>query len=911
MIHPGYIRNFEPVIKELSRRGHKIHLCFNQPYRQKKDRLAERISCECENVTVEKKPFPKRQDVYSEFAKMVYGGIDYLRYFSPLYSNAPKLKERAEERVRRRGGRIILWAIHRLISLIGVKFFHKLLKLLLNSIPSCKKIDKFIKSKKPDLVLVTPLVNIASSQVEVFKSAERLGIRNILCVASWDNLTNKGLIRVQPDRVIVWNNIQKKEATQLHEIPEEKVIVTGTQCYDQWFSYKTSISKAEFMKKVGLSSVDDYLLYLCSSPFIAPYEVKFVEKWIKFIRAADERFRNIGILIRPHPQNASQWEGVDFSHLENVTIYPREGANPVDENSKDDYYNSIYYSKAVVGLNTSAMIEAGVLSKPVFTIVSSDFKSTQEGTIHFHYLVEGGLVYISKSFEEHFKQLKEVLDGDEVYYRERIRNFIRNFVRPHGLDVECTPFFVKAIEETIYLPKQKEQISLRKRLLRIFIRYLVFLFSLFTKRRKIEKEDKVEEAKKKKKGKKKVKKVGKIAEIKEGDFFYKLFTKIVRFFVLRIKGIMNKGFFGKKIYPVIENFFSGDGIFSDIEPEISCLKNDIRKMGDSSETIIVGPWLSEIGFEVLYWIPFLRWVMKRYNIDQRRVVVISRGGAYHWYADICGKKEKYVDILDHFSPEEFKKKNTQRINAIGGQKHLLITEFDIEIIEQVRKKLGIKKYEWLHPAFMYKLFQFYWRRKASIRLIERYTNYAYLSLNHTHEEIFKKLPSQYVTVKFYFSGCFPQCEETKIFVYELIKSISKEIPVVFLSTGVSIDEHLECEISKVNNVYFAKDLGIRPANNLDIQTQIINNSQLFIGTYGGFSYLAPFYKVSSLAFYLCEDKFLPVHLDVAYRALRALKYGSFDKVKGKVQNTKDLFFVTMNIRDFQKLRRIFSYDFER
>ena len=26
-----------------------------------------------------------------------------------------------------------------------------------------------------------------------------------------------------------------------------------------------------------------------------------------------------------------------------------------------------------------------------------------------------------------------------------------------------------------------------------------------------------------------------------------------------------------------------------------------------SEPILVGPWLGEVGFELLYWIPFLRW----------------------------------------------------------------------------------------------------------------------------------------------------------------------------------------------------------------------------------------------------------------------------------------------------------------
>ena len=27
--------------------------------------------------------------------------------------------------------------------------------------------------------------------------------------------------------------------------------------------------------------------------------------------------------------------------------------------------------------------------------------------------------------------------------------------------------------------------------------------------------------------------------------------------------------------------------------------------------ILVGPWLSEVGFELLYWIPLLRWIKEQ------------------------------------------------------------------------------------------------------------------------------------------------------------------------------------------------------------------------------------------------------------------------------------------------------------
>jgi hypothetical protein len=153
----------------------------------------------------------------------------------------------------------------------------------------------------------------------------------------------------------------------------------------------------------------------------------------------------MGVLVRPHPRNVRQWEDADFSHFQDVVIYPRKGANPVDENSVNDFYDSMHHSVAAVGINTSAMIEAGILNKPVFTILAPDFNNTQEGTLHFHYLVQGGLLYISDSLDEHLDQLSKVLNGQSSY-QERIRSFIESFVRPHGLDSPSTPIFVEAIE---------------------------------------------------------------------------------------------------------------------------------------------------------------------------------------------------------------------------------------------------------------------------------------------------------------------------------------------------------------------------------------------------------------------------------------------------------------------------------
>ena len=49
----------------------------------------------------------------------------------------------------------------------------------------------------------------------------------------------------------------------------------------------------------------------------------------------------------------------------------------------------------------------------------------------------------------------------------------------------------------------------------------------------------------------------------------------------------------------------------------------------------------------------------------------------------------------------------------------------------------------------------------------------------------------------------------------------------------------------------------------------------FVGTYGGLSYLSPFYGVPSLAFYSDPRAFTVQHLELARRVFSGMKRGSF------------------------------------
>jgi hypothetical protein len=307
------------------------------------------------------------------------------------------------------------------------------------------RVEAFLAEQRPDVVMVHPLIGFGSSQADIVRAANRLGIRCAYPVASWDNLTNKGLLRDAPDLVLVWNELQKAEAVELHRVPAERVRVTGAPPYDHWFDWRPRRGHEELCREVGLDPDRRVILYAGSSQFIAPDEPAFVRRWIAALRGSGRPLAEIGILVRPHPVGAAQWQGFELEDPQAV-VWPPLGQEPLDETGRQNYFDSIYHSSAVVGVNTSAMIEAAIVGRPVHTILAAEYEATQHGTLHFHYLIdpEFGHVRVSATFEEHAAQLERSLaEGDAEGLNER---FLRRFVRPYGLDVPATPLYVEAIE---------------------------------------------------------------------------------------------------------------------------------------------------------------------------------------------------------------------------------------------------------------------------------------------------------------------------------------------------------------------------------------------------------------------------------------------------------------------------------
>lgn len=291
------------------------------------------------------------------------------------------------------------------------------------------------------------------------------------------------------------------------------------------------------------------------------------------------------------------------------------------------------------------------------------------------------------------------------------------------------------------------------------------------------------------------------------------------------------------------------------------LRATMHRISRGHTPILVGPWLSEVGFELLYWIPFVRRLFHDYALAPERVIVVSRGGTLPWYCDIA---KSYFEILDHVSPPEFAERNKQREQRTGGKRQLAVSDFDRHIVQLAAERLGLRRFDLVHPAWMYELFGAFWCGWMDVHRLMAMCEHQPITERLDRP---KGLPfsGSYAAVKFYFSDCFPDTEANRRFVRQIITRVSRAMPVVLLNTGLQLDDHRDAGPDGPEMVFDASHL-MKPANNLTVQTALVAHADVLFCTYGGFSYLGPLLGKPTFSFW-SEPNFVSSHLQVAHEAL--------------------------------------------
>ncbi len=287
----------------------------------------------------------------------------------------------------------------------------------------------------------------------------------------------------------------------------------------------------------------------------------------------------------------------------------------------------------------------------------------------------------------------------------------------------------------------------------------------------------------------------------------------------------------------------------------------LRRAARAGAPLVLGPFLGEIGYELEYWIPFMRRELRRHGIDPGRVTVITRGGAALWYRDFA---DHGVDILELVSADDYLSQLEERRARARDLKQLRTDLFDRELTRLALERTGPATV--IHPSLMFERLRGLWFKDVSPAQLLPRLEYQRLAVEPEPPD---GVDGHYVAVKAYFNECLPATAESRAFLRSVVGRLIEVTDVVLLSTGLLVDDHEEWAINH-EHVHQIDHL-LRPEDNLAVQTRIIAAANGLVATYGGFSYLGPFLGVPTLTFYEVEQT-VPVHLEVLRAAAPGADY---------------------------------------
>ena len=195
------------MLQELLRRGHDVHLLFERDDHEPSEDvwLAEMEQREGFTWSLTQ---TLKYDTWRHYAMRIRSATDAIRFFSPPFRDSGYLFIRAEHRAPRWFRRLA--ARPSMQSQRARNAITRVLDTVEASIPSSRRLEQELASHEPDVFVMCPHLMPGMRHSDYLKATRALGLRSILAVASWDNLSSKQQLHELADRVTVWNETQSR-----------------------------------------------------------------------------------------------------------------------------------------------------------------------------------------------------------------------------------------------------------------------------------------------------------------------------------------------------------------------------------------------------------------------------------------------------------------------------------------------------------------------------------------------------------------------------------------------------------------------------------------------------------------------------------------------------------------------------
>lgn len=263
---------------------------------------------------------------------------------------------------------------------------------------------------------------------------------------------------------------------------------------------------------------------------------------------------------------------------------------------------------------------------------------------------------------------------------------------------------------------------------------------------------------------------------------------------------------------------------------------DLEAALASDRPLVVGPFLGELGYELLYWRPYVLRLLRSHEVDPARVTVVGRGGTGAWYGSVAAR---HADAFELLPAEEVLRRIEERVAATGQRKQLAPDALDRDL-----QRLADPEAAAVHPLHLFWGRRFVWEGLVSPAEAVAATDHDPLPRSDVPADVAARLPDRFGVLKAYYNECVPDTPAARAGYAWLLDRLAAEGPVVVLQPPGRADDHHDWEPPA--GAIRIDDL-LRPATNLAVQAAVVGRAEKLVATYGGFAYLGPYLGVPTVA----------------------------------------------------------------
>lgn len=211
----------------------------------------------------------------------------------------------------------------------------------------------------------------------VLRRASKGKVPTIAYIPSWDNLTSKSEIPIKIDRLIVWNEIMKREAMALLDYDPEDVKVSGVPQFDLYGEDSTIMAREVFVKTLGGDQEKRILTYATGSTQLSTeVELDIVDIIYSAIKSGEFR-KPCQLILRLHPRRRLE-DFIKFRGKEDLIV--QTPGKLSQELAASGYFwysdlsdhellaNTMAHSDVLINIASTVSIEACIFDTPVVNV---------------------------------------------------------------------------------------------------------------------------------------------------------------------------------------------------------------------------------------------------------------------------------------------------------------------------------------------------------------------------------------------------------------------------------------------------------------------------------------------------------------------------------------------------------------